>query len=75
MSYSSYLIGTLIAVDIIEQLLEKNLMLKASHNIVHNLRRALHNIDADAFITHLAHAKVTITLKELKRVLRTFIKL
>lgn len=60
---------------IVEYLLDKNPMFKASYNIVHNLRGTLQGNDSDAFITQLAHAKLAIILNGLKRVLLTFIKL
>lgn len=49
-------------------------MSKASYIIVHNLRKSFYKNDSDAFITHLAHAKLAIILNGLNRVLRTFIK-
>lgn len=60
---------------IVEYLLYKNPMLKASYNIVHNLREALQENDSEAFLTQLAHAKLAIIPNGLKRVLRIFIKL
>ena len=60
---------------IVEYLLDKNPMLKATYNIVHNLREALQENDSEAFLTQLAHTKLAIIPNGLKRVLRTFIKL
>src|SRR5699024_11135907 len=60
---------------IVEYLLDKNPMLKASYNIVHNLREALQENASEAFLTQLSHAKLAIIPNRLIRVLRTFIKL
>lgn len=51
-------------------------MLKVPYTIVYNLRKSFYWIDSDAFMTQLTHVKLAaITLKKLKRVLHTFIKL
>lgn len=50
-------------------------MLKASYNIVYNLREALHENDSEAFLTELAHASLVKIPTGLRRVLRTFTKL
>ncbi|MEY8370402.1 transposase, partial [Aerococcaceae bacterium 50-4] len=60
---------------IIDYLLDKNPMLKASYNLVHNLREALQENDSEAFLAQLAQSKLMNLPSGLKRVLRTFVKL
>ena len=60
---------------IIDYLLDKNPLLKASYNLVHNLREALQDNDSEAFLAQLAQSKLMKLPSGLKRVLRTFVKI
>lgn len=60
---------------IVEYLLDKNQMLKASYNLVHTLREALQENDYEVFLTQISQSKLVKLPNGLRRVLRTFTKL
>lgn len=58
-----------------DYLLEKYPLSNETYHIVHNLREALQENDSEAFKTQLAQSNLVILLRDLRRVLRTFIRL
>ncbi|WCG37214.1 transposase family protein [Aerococcus urinaeequi] len=61
--------------NILDYLLNKNLLLKNTYNVVHNLREALQENYSEAFKAQLAQSKLVKLPSGLRRVLRTFINL